>query len=251
MTQPLRVVVLDRPNPIGGLAVEGPMLDSGRESFVAFHALPVRHGLTVGELARLFNAERKLGADLEVVRMEGWQRSDFYDATGLPWINPSPNLRSLTEALLYPGIGLLETTNVSVGRGTDRPFEWVGAPWIDGRKLAAALAEENLPGVCFVPLWLTPVASTYRGQSCGGVQFIVDDWSQFRPLATGLALACTLRRLYPDQWQIDRFNTLLGNQATWEAVKRGESWPAIEKMWNEDLTRFQSVRNRYSLYPPQ
>ena len=151
MTQPLRVVVLDRPNPIGGLAVEGPVLDSGRESFVAFHALPVRHGMTVGELARLFNAERKLGADLEVVRMEGWQRSDFYDSTGLPWINPSPNLRSLTEALLYPGIGLLETTNVSVGRGTDRPFEWVGAPWIDGRKLAAALAEENLPVFALFP----------------------------------------------------------------------------------------------------
>jgi uncharacterized protein YbbC (DUF1343 family)/CubicO group peptidase (beta-lactamase class C family) len=251
MTQPLRMVVLDRPNPIGGVAVDGPVLDCGRESFVAFHSLPVRHGMTVGELARLFNAERKLGADLEVVRMEGWQRSDFYDRTSLPWINPSPNLRSLTEALLYPGIGLLETTNVSVGRGTDRPFEWVGAPWIDGRKLAAALAQESLPGVRFAPLWLTPVASTYRRESCGGVQFIVDDWSQFRPLATGLALACTLRRLYPDQWQIDRFNSLLGNQATWEAVKRGESWPAIEKMWNEDLARFRSVRNRYLLYSPE
>jgi uncharacterized protein YbbC (DUF1343 family) len=159
-------------------------------------------------------------------------------------------LRSLTEALLYPGIGLLETTNISVGRGTDRPFEWVGAPWIDGRKLAAALAEENLSGVRFVPLWLTPAASTYRGQSCGGVQFIVDDWSQFRPLTTGLALAVTLRRLYPGQWQIDRFNTLLGNQATWEAVRRGESWPAIEKMWNADLSRFRGVRDGYLLYRP-
>src|SRR4029077_16305823 len=191
-------VVLDRPNPLGGLAVEGPVRDTGRESFVAYHTLPVRHGLTVGELARLFNAERKIGADLEVVRLEGWRRGDFYDRTGLAWVNPSPNLRSLTEALLYPGIGLLETTNVSVGRGTDRPFEWVGAPWIDGRKLAAAMNKEGLPGVRFVPLRLTPNAGVHKGKECDGVQLFVDDWERFQPVRTGLALASALRRLFPD-----------------------------------------------------
>ena len=148
----LKVVVLDRPNPIGGLAVEGPVLDAGKESFVGYHRLPIRHGMTVGELALLFNKERKIDADLEVVQMQGWKRGDFYDATGLAWVHPSPNLRSLKAALTYPGIGILETTNLSVGRGTERPFEWIGAPWLDGRKLAAGLAQENLAGVRFVPL---------------------------------------------------------------------------------------------------
>jgi uncharacterized protein YbbC (DUF1343 family)/CubicO group peptidase (beta-lactamase class C family) len=244
----LKVVVLDRPNPIGGLAVEGPVLDADRESFTAYHRLPVRHGLTVGELARLFNAERKIGADLEVVRMEGWHRGDLFDRTGLSWINPSPNLRTLTAALLYPGIGLLETTNVSVGRGTDRPFEWIGAPWLDGRRLAAALAEEDLPGVRFVPVSLTPTASTHRGKLCGGVQILVTDWAQFRPLSTGLAVACTLHRLYPRDWNVARYDVLLGNRAAWEAVKRGTPWPEIERAWQPDLQRFREVRRSYLLY---
>src|SRR5262249_17728791 len=160
----VKVVVLDRPNPLGGLAVEGPVLDAGRESFVAYHRLPVRHGLTVGELALLFNKERKIGADVEVVKVDGWRRGDLYDRTNLTWVNPSPNLRSLNAALTYPGIGLLETTNVSVGRGTERPFEWVGAPWIDGRRLAEALAAEGLPGVRFVPVSLTPSGSVHKGK---------------------------------------------------------------------------------------
>ncbi len=244
----IKVVVLDRPNPIGGLAVDGPVLDGGRESFTAYHRLPVRHGLTVGELARLFNAERKLGADLDVVRMEGWRRGDLYDATGLPWINPSPNLRGLTASLLYPGIGLLETTNVSVGRGTDRPFEWIGAPWIDGQRLAAALAVEDVPGVRFMPRSLKPSASTHRGRECGGVQILVTDWAAVRPLSTGLAIACTLRRLYPQDWNIERYNDLLGHRATWEAVKRGASWREITKSWRPELGRFETTRRRYLLY---
>jgi uncharacterized protein YbbC (DUF1343 family)/CubicO group peptidase (beta-lactamase class C family) len=242
------VVVLDRPNPIGGLAVEGPMLDPGRESFTAYHRLPVRHGLTIGELARLFKAERRLGADLEVVRMEGWRRGDLYDATGLPWVNPSPNLHGLTAALLYPGVGLLETTNVSVGRGTERPFEWVGAPWIDGGRLAEALAEEYVPGVRFLPRTLKPTASAHRGQECGGVQILVTDWSAFRPLATGLAIACALHRLYPKEWQSERYDSLLGHRATWEAVRRGVPWPEIERSWRVDLERFRAVRRAYLLY---
>jgi uncharacterized protein YbbC (DUF1343 family) len=247
----VKVVVLDRPNPIGGLAVAGPVLDAGRESFVGFHALPVRYGLTIGELALLFNAERKLGADLEVVRLEGWRRGDFYDRTGLAWVNPSPNLRSLTEALLYPGIGLLETTNVSVGRGTDRPFEWVGAPWLDGRRLAAALAEQPLAGVRFVPVTLTPTSSVHKGKTCGGVQIIVEDWARFESVHTGLAIACQLRRLYPeaDGWQVERFDVLLGHKATWEGVKRGATWQELEKAWQPELQRFAERRRAFLLYP--
>jgi uncharacterized protein YbbC (DUF1343 family) len=245
----LRVVVLDRPNPIGGQAVEGPVLDAGRESFTAFHALPVRHGLTVGELARLFNAERRLKADLDVILMEGWRRGDFYDRTGLEWVNPSPNLRSLNAALLYPGIGLLETTNVSVGRGTERPFEWVGAPWLDGRRLAAALAGHDLLGVRFVPVRLTPAASVHRGKECGGVQLIVDDWARFRPLDTGLALAYELRRLYPDAWQVERFDVLLAHRATWEGISRGVPWQDLVKGWQPALAEFQELRRQYLLYP--
>jgi uncharacterized protein YbbC (DUF1343 family) len=244
----VKVVVLDRPNPIGGRAVEGPVLDPGRESFVGYHRLAVRHGLTVGELAQLFNKERKIGADLEVVRMEGWKRGDLFDRTGLHWINPSPNLRGLTATLLYPGVGLLETTNVSVGRGTDRPFEWFGAPWMDGRRLAAALAAEGVPGVRFMPLSLTPSASVYRGKTCGGVQILVDDWARFEPLRTGLAIACTLRRLYPDDWQVERYNELLGSRATLDGLKRGVSWQDLVRGWQPELGRFKEVRRAYLLY---
>jgi uncharacterized protein YbbC (DUF1343 family)/CubicO group peptidase (beta-lactamase class C family) len=244
----LRVVVLDRPNPLGGVAVEGPTLDAGRESFVGYHRLPVRHGLTAGELAVLFNKERKIGAELEVVRLEGWKRSDLYDRTGLAWVNPSPNLRSLGAALLYPGIGLLETTNVSVGRGTERPFEWVGAPWIDGRRLGAALGEQGLPGVRFVPVWLTPVGSVHKGKACGGVQIFVDDWAAFRPVRTGLAVACTLRRLYPKEWKSDRFGVLLGHRATLEGMQRGSGWPELEASWQGPLRDFIERRRAYLLY---
>jgi uncharacterized protein YbbC (DUF1343 family) len=244
----VRVVVLDRPNPLGGVAVEGPVLDAGRESFVGCHPLPVRHGLTVGELAKLFNAERKLGCDLEVIAMEGWKRGDLFDRTGLHWVNPSPNLRGLTAALLYPGIGLLETTNVSVGRGTDRPFEWVGAPWLDGNKLAAALARQDLRGVRFVPLQHTPTFSTHKDKVCDGVQILVDDWSRFQPLRTGLAIACELRRLYPDDWKVERYDTLLSNRATFESLKKGGTWQELEKGWQSELAKFEERRKQYLLY---
>jgi uncharacterized protein YbbC (DUF1343 family) len=243
-----KVMVLDRPNPLGGIAVEGPLLDAGRESFVGWHRLPIRHSLTIGELALLFKAERKLNVELDVVRMDGWRRGMLFDRTGLSWINPSPNLRNLTAELLYPGIGLLETTNVSVGRGTDRPFEWFGAPWIDGRKLAAALRRLNLPGLRFVPLRLTPVASVYKGKECGGVQIIVDDWSRFQPVRSGLAIACELRRLYPDTWEVDRYDALLGHRATLEGVKRGTSWRELEAAWQPELKEWLSQRRAYLLY---
>src|SRR4029079_18071962 len=158
----LQVIVLDRPNPINGVEVEGPLADADKFSFTSYHAVPVRHGMTTGELARLFNEERKIGADVRVIKAENWRRAMWFDATGLEWINPSPNMRSLTEATLYPGIGLLETTNVSVGRGTDTPFEVLGAPWIDAQKLASHLNARHIPGVRFVPLRFTPKTSVFK-----------------------------------------------------------------------------------------
>jgi uncharacterized protein YbbC (DUF1343 family) len=244
----IKVVVLDRPNPLGGAAVEGPVLDAGKESFVGYHRLPIRYGLTIGELALLYNKERKIGADLEVVKMRGWKRADLFDATGVTWVHPSPNLRSLNAALTYPGIGILETTNLSVGRGTERPFEWIGAPWLDGKNLAAALAAEKLAGVRFAPLKVTPTASVYKGQACGGVQIIVDDWATFKPVRTGLAVACTLYRLYPKDWKVKNYDRLLGHKATFEALQRGADWRELERDWQADLEAFLQVRKHYLLY---
>jgi uncharacterized protein YbbC (DUF1343 family)/CubicO group peptidase (beta-lactamase class C family) len=243
-----RFVVLDRPNPIGGVAVEGPVLDAGRESFVGWHRIPIRHGLTMGELARLYKAERKLGVQLEVVRVEGWRRGDLLDRTGLNWVNPSPNMRCLTAALLYPGVGLLETTNLSVGRGTERQFEWIGAPWLDGGKLAPELNRIGMPGVRFVPMQLTPTASVHKDKACGGVNIIVDDWSRFQPVRTGLAIACELRRLYPDTWQVDRYDALLGHRATLEGLKRGDSWRDLESAWQPELLKWMERRRQFLLY---
>jgi uncharacterized protein YbbC (DUF1343 family) len=218
------------------------------ESFTGYHALPLRHGLTVGELARLFNRERKIGADLEVIPVQGWQRPDLYDRTGLLWVDPSPNMRTLAAALLYPGVGLLETTNVSVGRGTDRPFEVFGAPWLDGRRLAEALTDARLPGVRFVPVRFTPSSSTHAGKECGGVQIFIDDWRQFRALPVGLAVACQLRRLYPEQWQVKGYGRLLAHPPTLEALRRGDSPEQIMKLWQPDLDRFRDIRKEYLLY---
>jgi uncharacterized protein YbbC (DUF1343 family)/CubicO group peptidase (beta-lactamase class C family) len=244
----LRVVVLDRPNPVGGLAVEGPLLDKKYESFVGYHPLPVRHGMTLGELALLFNRERKIGAELEVVRLEGWQRADLFDRTGLEWINPSPNMRSLTAAQLYPGMGLLETTNISVGRGTDRPFEQLGAPWIDGRKLAGTLNEAGLPGLRFVPVRFTPASSVHAKKACGGVQIFIDDWSRFESLPAGFTIAAALRRLYPNEWQTKRYNVLLGNDEVQQAIEKGESAATLLRLGSARRRAFLKVRAKYLLY---
>lgn len=244
----LRFVVLDRPNPINGVDVAGPMLDAGKESFVGFHVLPVRHGLTVGELATLFNAERNLNADLHVVKMEGWQRSDYFDATGLPWVNPSPNMRNITEALLYPGIGLLETTNLSVGRGTDTPFEVVGAPWLDGDRLAHELNYAGLQGVRFTPIEFTPTSSKFAGERCGGMNIVLTNRAVFEPLRTGLEIAAALRRLYPQDWQISGYQRLLGNDEVFEQLKAGESEREIVNAWKQDLDEFRRRRAKFLLY---
>jgi uncharacterized protein YbbC (DUF1343 family) len=244
----IRFVVLDRPNPIGGEAVAGPVLDAGRESFVAFHRLPVRHGMTIGELARMFQEELPLEMDLQIVPMEDWRRGDLFDATGLPWVNPSPNMRSLTQALLYPGIGLLETTNLSVGRGTDTPFEVIGAPWLDGRRLAYDLNRRRMPGIRFVPVQFTPESSKFQGQRCGGVNLVVVDREAFRPVRTGVEVACRLRALYPDEWDAQAYRRLLGNRKTLDALLDGASAPEIESLWKDGLEQFRKRRSRFLLY---
>jgi uncharacterized protein YbbC (DUF1343 family) len=245
----LRLVVLDRPNPIGGARVEGPMLDASRTSFTGYHPIPIRHGMTLGELGRLFNGERKLGADLQIIAMEGWKRGDTFDRTGLVWQNPSPNLRSVTEALLYPGIALLEGTNVSVGRGTATPFEHVGAPWIQGPKLAAALTAARLAGVSFTATSFTPTSSTFAGKACEGVAIRIDDRAAFDPIRAGLTIARALITLYPADFQPKGLLLLLGNQATYDALLRGDPIEAIVASWSPELAAFAAVRARYLLYP--
>jgi uncharacterized protein YbbC (DUF1343 family)/CubicO group peptidase (beta-lactamase class C family) len=242
------VVVLDRPNPIGGRTVSGPVRDEEFASFIAYHALPVRHGMTVGELARLYNAERKIGAMLEVIPCSGWSRNDFYDRTGLVWINPSPNMRSLTEALIYPGVGLLEATNLATGRGTDTPFERVGAPWIDPQPFAAALNAAGVAGAHFVPIHFTPVQRQYAGTRCGGVYIVVSDWSRFDPLQLGVTMAVQLRALYPQQWKPEGLLRLLNDRATYDDILAGKPADAIMARWQPELNEFLRIRERYLLY---
>jgi uncharacterized protein YbbC (DUF1343 family) len=245
----VKFIVLDRTNPINGITVSGPVLDDGKQSFVGFHRLPVRHGMTVGELALMFKAELKLNLELEIIQLEGWHRNWFFDQTGLQWINPSPNMRSLTEAILYPGIGLLETTNVSVGRGTDTPFEWIGAPWIDAEVLATSLNQLALPGVQFAAVSFTPNASKFEGELCHGVSFNITDRDQFEAVRTGLEIALQLRRLYPKAWEIDKFNRLLGNQQVFEAVEQLLTYSDIEELISADLEAFKERRKNHLIYP--
>ncbi|HEX7174443.1 MAG TPA: exo-beta-N-acetylmuramidase NamZ domain-containing protein, partial [Pyrinomonadaceae bacterium] len=242
------VYVLDRPNPIGGTEVEGPIADADKLSFVVYHTLPVRHGMTVGELAQLFNEQRKFGADLRVVKMENWRRAMWLDSTGLTWVNPSPNMRSLTQATLYPGVGLLETTNVSVGRGTDTPFEVLGAPWIDGQRLAAHMNARRLPGIRFVPVRFTPKASVYKGEECGGVNFIVTDRAAFRPVRVGIELAVALRRFHPAEWKVDDMLRLLANADTLARVRSGASAEEVMRSWQAGLDEFKNARAKFLIY---
>jgi uncharacterized protein YbbC (DUF1343 family)/CubicO group peptidase (beta-lactamase class C family) len=244
-----RFVVLDRPNPIGGEQVDGPMLDPGIESFVAFHSLPIRHGMTIGELARMFREELKLDLELTVVPCRDWTRSQYWDATGLTWINPSPNMRSLNQAILYPGIGIIETTNVSVGRGTDTPFEVVGAPWIYGPALAQAMNALELPGVAFTPIEFTPTSSKHADTLCHGIQFAITDRSRFQSVPTGLALATTLHRLHADAWDTKSLNRLLGNRSVCDAILDGTLNWKLDPRVQQGIFEFQQRRQLYLLYP--
>lgn len=243
-----KFVVLDRPNPINGVDVDGPVLDAGRESFVGYHQIPVRHGMTIGELARMFNAELKIGVDLEIVPVENWRREDYFDATGLLWINPSPNMRNLNEALLYPGIGLLETTNLSVGRGTDTPFEVIGAPWLDGRRLADSLNRARLPGVTFVPLNFTPDSSKFANERCGGINILITDRQTFDPLRTGFAIAHQLRMQHPEEWESKGYARLLNDAATLEAIQNGQSVRTIQAGYQTELEEFRKRRDKFLIY---
>ncbi|HEX8160590.1 MAG TPA: exo-beta-N-acetylmuramidase NamZ domain-containing protein [Pyrinomonadaceae bacterium] len=242
------VFVLDRPNPVGGADVEGPVADADKLSFTAYHTIPVRHGMTVGELARLYNEERRIGCDLRVVEMARWRRAMWLDATGLVWVNPSPNMRSLTEATLYPGVGLLELTNLSVGRGTNTPFELVGAPWIDGQRLAAYLNERRVAGLRFVPVRFTPDASVFKGEECGGVNIVVTDRAQLRAVQAGIEIAAALRKLYPSEWKVDSYVRLLANAAALERLKRGDTPEEIARSWQARLDEFKRARARALIY---
>lgn len=244
----LRFVVLDRPNPIDGTRVEGPILVPSARSFVNYHALPVRHGMTIGELSILFNADDHLGVALSVVPMRGWRRSSYGDETGLAWVNPSPNLHSVDEALLYPALGLLEGTNLSVGRGTDAPFERVGAPWIRADALVGALTSEALPGVVFEPETFTPSAERYAGQPCRGVHVAVRDRNQFEPVRTGLAMARALRRLHPREWDFDKLGPLVGDPRVLRAIDAGLPLSAVMDTYRVSLAEFVSRREKYLLY---
>jgi len=244
-----RFVVLDRPNPINGHDFGGPMLDEGSESFVGFHSLPVRHGMTVGELAWMFKNELGLnGLDLHVVNCEGWSRQSFFDETNQPWVNPSPNMRNLNEALLYPGIGLWETTNLSVGRGTDTPFEVVGAPWISSVELAKVLNATPLLGVRFTPRDFTPNASKFANEQCGGVQISITDRATFDPIHCGIEFASTLYRLHKDNWEIEKANRLLCSQHTLDWIKAGKATDEILRELQTDLDAFAKRRARFLQY---
>ncbi len=244
----IEVVVLDRPNPITGSLVQGPVSDPGTASFVNYFPEPVRHGMTMGELAQMFNSELNLHARLTVVPLQGWQRGDWYDSTSLPWINPSPNLRSLTEATLYPGVGLVEGTNISVGRGTDTPFELLGAPWIKARELADYLNAREIQGVRFVPVDFTPDSSIYARQLCHGVNILLMNRSVLDAPEMGVELASALHKLYGTAYDMHRLPELLNNKAAFDAIVAGEDPRRIAQDWQEQLSKFQEMRQKYLIY---
>src|SRR5215472_6816731 len=244
----IEMIVLDRPDPVTGSFVQGPPADEGKESFTNYGTTPVRHGMTMGELAKMFNTERGINAKLTVIPMEGWERGDWFDSTGQVWVNPSPNLRSVTEAALYPGVGLIEGTNVSVGRGTDTPFELVGAPWMKSKELAAYLNARGIAGIRFVPVTFTPTSSVYSGQECQGVNLVVTDRNGFDAPELGMELAAALHKLYPANFKVEHIQGLLVNQNAYDALVAGEDPRRIAQDWMEELEKFGKVREKYLIY---
>jgi uncharacterized protein YbbC (DUF1343 family)/CubicO group peptidase (beta-lactamase class C family) len=245
----LSVVVLDRPDPINGTDVEGPMPDAAAIGFNAYLPMPIRHGMTIGELARLFDGENRIGANVTVVPMRNWARGAWFDETGLTWTNPSPNMRNLIAASLYPGVGAIEGTNISVGRGTDAPFEQIGAPWIDAVALAETLNDRALAGIRFYPLSFTPAAGTkLGGQVCHGVFMIVTDRDRLRPVRIGLELASALSRLYRAQFKLEDAAALFGSKAALQRIRAGDDPAAIAESWSADEAKWREVRAKYLLY---
>lgn len=261
-------VVLDRPNPIGGIAVQGAtpappadrtvpasglrQADNGCAALTSIHPIPTRHGMTMGELARLFNAEYGIGCDLNVIPMLGWRRSMFFDATGIAWVNPSPNMKSLTAALLYPGLGILETANLSVGRGTSRPFEVYGAPWVDAAAVMRNLSSRTLPGISFEPCEFVPTAvgHPYRGKTCYGIRTAAIDRSRFDPVLTGLHLLQAFYEVHPLQFRVDAgFAVQSGDRELFGMLtKQRKSPEETAGRWSDDLERFTALRKQYLLY---
>jgi uncharacterized protein YbbC (DUF1343 family) len=242
------IFILDRPDPINGMAVEGPLLDRDQLSFVGYFPMPVREGMTVGELAEMFNHEDHIGADLRVVKMRGWKRTDWFDDTGLEWVNPSPNLRNLAEETLYPGVGMIEGANISVGRGTDTPFELLGAPWIDGRKLAAYLNARRIQGVRFIPVEFTPSSAKFAHQTCHGVSIVLLDRQSLDSPEMGVELASALCTLFPKEFEIDKTLPLVGSRQAIDAIKAGEDPRVIELQWEKQFSAFMKMRGQYLLY---
>ena len=244
----IKMVVLDRVNPITGFRVEGPTLDKNLLGMVGYFPMPVRHGMTMGELAQLFNAENKIGADLTVVPVRNWRREQWFDETGVPWVSPSPNMRNLNEATLYPGICIIEGANVSVGRGTDTPFEHFGAPWMDGTKLAATLNARRLPGVRFYPTSFTPSASRFKGERCSGVFMIVTDRSALQAVRLGVEVASAIYKQHPTAFEIDKILRLLGSARVLERIKAGDDAARIAASWSADEGRWRLLRAKYLIY---
>jgi uncharacterized protein YbbC (DUF1343 family) len=245
----LPVYVLDRPNPINGFQIEGPALDKAMIGFTGYlPAMPVRHGMTLGELARLFNGENKIGANLTVVAMKNWDRNRWFEDTGLPWINPSPNMRNLIQATVYPGVGAIESTNLSVGRGTDTPFEQIGAPWIDGVQLAETLNARAIPGVRFYPVRFTPLSSKYAKEECQGVFLVVTDRQALRPVRLGVELASALNRLYGSKFELESAERLFGSHEGLARVRAGEDPAVIASSWGAAEGRWRLLRAKYLLY---
>ena len=243
----IKFFVLDRINPISGRRIEGPIL-KGSTSFIGFHPIPVRHGFTVGELARLLAIEKKLELDLEIIPIENWTRDTWLDDTDLSWINPSPNMRSLTQAALYPGIGLLEMTALSVGRGTPTPFEVIGAPYIDADRLASEITQLNLPGLRVTPIEYTPDASVFANRLCRGLRFQITNRQTFHPIALGLNLARILHRDYAPEFDLSKVNRLLIHAPTIERIRKGETYAQLEQAWQPELNQFLDRRDAYLLY---
>jgi uncharacterized protein YbbC (DUF1343 family) len=247
----IKVVILDRPNPIAAAGIKGPVLEPDFESFTGYFALPVQHGMTLGELATMFNAEKQIGADLTVVSMQSYVPNSWYDETGLSWVNPSPNLRSTVEAILYPGLGLLEGTNLSVGRGTDTPFEIAGAPWIDGSELATYLNARSVPGVSFEAAEFTPTADRYARQLCGGIRIHITDRNALDAPLLGIEIASALHHLHPADWTMAAMRDALGSQASFDALQNNSDPRAIAASWRPAIENFRVVRAKYRLYQPQ
>jgi len=247
--QKIPLYVLDRPNPINGLDVQGPMLDAAHFSNIGYGRRPIRHGMTSGELARLFNVENKIGADLRVIRMEGWERRMWMDQTGLEWIAPSPNIRNLTAAILYPGSCLLENTLVSVGRGTDTPFETVGAPWFRGLEVADYLNDRHLPGVRFIARHFTPAAEPYKGQACHGLDIQLINRDVFDASCLGLELLAATLKFHPGKFTLDRkIMLLLGNDKAAAELRRGQTGSEVNDSLRDELGEFRSLRSKYLMY---